>query len=418
MKILLKRLTPFLLLLLLIFSCKMANKITYINLSPLYEADKKPEITGMRVLHENDSISTTFVKYKLANLLYQPNKSLTTRRAFYSNAFALYPSYESNQVLDSATFYMSDSLNYGKNTEQVFSFPVKAKFPGNYLLEIQLTDLNAGTTTLLPHNILKETKNVAQAFLPSDNNKTIIFEDWIDSQTNFRLLTKNDSIKEIAVRYYHRDFPIALPPFSSANQETYTYEADEIYTFKTENHESELMVFPNEGFYHFQPDSSSRGGLTMFRFYDGYPKVIEAAQLIPPLRYLTSNKEFKQLLGAHDQKMAADSFWISFSGNEERALEILKQYYTRVELANRFFTSFKEGWKTDRGMIYIIFGQPKTVFRRDNIETWVYGEKGNRVSLTFDFIKAINPFTENDFVLQRQADFKTPWFVAVDYWRR
>ena len=153
MKILLKRLTPFLLLLLLIFSCKMANKITYINLAPLYEADKKPEITGMRVLHENDSISTTFVKYKLANLLYQPNKSLTTRRAFYSIAFALYPSYESNQVLDSATFYMSDSLNYGKNTEQVFSFPVKAKLPGNYLLEIQLTDLNAETTTLFPDKI-------------------------------------------------------------------------------------------------------------------------------------------------------------------------------------------------------------------------------------------------------------------------
>ncbi len=418
MKILINRLTPFLFLFLLISGCKMANKITYINLAPLYQAEKKPEITGVRVLHENDSMSNTFVKYKLANLLYQQTKSLTTRKAFYSIAYALYPSYESNLVLDSATFFLSDSLNYGKNTEQVFSFPVKARYPGNFLLEIQLTDLNAGTSTLLPHNILKETKNVAQTFLPIDNNNTIIFEDWIESQTNFHLHTKNDSIREIVVRYYHRDFMIALPPFSSANQEAYNYDADEIYTFKTENRKSELLVFPNEGFYHFQPDSTSREGLTMFRFYDGYPNVIEPAQLIPPLRYLTSNKEFKQLMTAPDQKMAADSFWISFSGNEERALEILKQYYGRVELANRYFTSFKEGWKTDRGMIYIIFGLPKTVYRRDNIETWVYGEKGNRVSLTFDFIKAINPFTENDCVLQRQTDYKTAWFIAVDYWRR
>jgi hypothetical protein len=36
MKILINLLTPFLLLLLLISGCKMANKITYINLAPLY----------------------------------------------------------------------------------------------------------------------------------------------------------------------------------------------------------------------------------------------------------------------------------------------------------------------------------------------------------------------------------------------
>ena len=418
MKNLTKFLLPFLIIILLSFGCKMANKIAYINLAPLYEAEKKTEITGLRVFHENDSISTVYVKYKLTDEFYQQTEGTSNHVASYSLGFAVYPSYQSNLILDSATYFLSDSLNFGKNTELVFDFNVKAKFPQNYLLEVQLSDLYAGTSTLLPQNIIKETRNGSQSFLPANQNNAIIFEDWISSQANFRLTSNNDSINQLFVRYYNRDFPIAPPPFSAANPEIYDYKADDIFTIKFENRKTVALTLPNEGFYHFQSDTTQIHGLTLFRFYDGYPKVTETAQLVPPLRYLTSNKEFKQLSTSANQKMAVDSFWISSAGNEERALEILKQYYSRVEMANLLFTSFKEGWKTDRGMIYIIFGPPKTVYRRDDIETWVYGEQGNRVSLTFDFIKAINPFTENDYILQRQTDYKTPWFIAVDYWRR
>ncbi len=400
------------------FGCKMANNITYVNLAPLYEAEKKPEITGIRIFNENDSVTTTFVRYKIANLLYQQEPGMTFRKANYSIAFRLFPSYESNKILDSATYFLSDSLNFGKNTALIFDFSSKVKYPGNYLLEVELTDLNAGKSTLLPLNIDKSSKSSAQNFLPVDNNNAVIFENWIGGATNFRIITNNDSINELLVSYYNRNFSISLPPFSAANQETYEYEADDIYTLKTSNRRSELLNFPNHGFYHFQADSSARNGFTFFRFFERFPNVNESEQLIPPLRYLTSNMEFKQLLMSADMKMAADSFWFVTAGSHERALEISKEYYSRVELANRFFTSFKEGWKTDRGMIYIIFGQPKTVYRRDDIETWVYGERGNRVSLTFDFIKAINPFTSEDFVLQRRADYKNPWFIAIDYWRR
>jgi len=396
----------------------MANKITYLNLAPHYKAEKKPEITGLRIFHENDSISTVFVRYNPAKLLYQEQPGMSYGKANYSIAFTLYPSYESNQILDSATFFLSDSLNFGKTIGLVYNFPVKARFPGNYLLEVQLVDLNAETSTLFPQKINKETVNDAQNFLPIDKNDQIIFEDWISSQANFRIITSNITLTKLFVRVYYRGFPVALPPFSAANQEIYSYNSDDILTVAIENRESQLLTFPKEGFYHFLADTSLRNGLTLFRFYDGYPKVTESAQLVPPLRYLTSNKEYKQLSISRNQKMAVDSFWISSAGNEDRALEILKQYYSRVESANQMFTSFKEGWKTDRGMIYIIFGEPKTVYRREEIETWVYGEQGNRVSLTFDFIKAINPFTGDDYILQRQSDYKNPWFVAIDYWRR
>jgi GWxTD domain-containing protein len=396
----------------------MANKITYINLAPLYKAEKNPEITGLRIFHENDSVSTVFVKYNPANFLYQDQPGTSYRKANYSIAFILYPSYESKLILDSTTFFLSDSLNFGKTIGLVYNFPVKARYPGNYLLEVQLTDLNAETSTLFPQIISKETRNDAQNFLPVNKDHQIIFEDWISSLTNFRIITSNDTLTKLFVRVYNREFPVALPPFSKAKQEMYNYNSDDVLTIKIEHKETGLLSFPKEGFYHFQADTSQRNGLTLFRFYDCYPKVTVATQLVPPLRYLTSNKEFRQLLITKNQKTAVDSFWIFSAGNEDRALEIIKQYYSRVETANQLFTSFNEGWKTDRGMIYIIFGAPKTVYRRDEIETWVYGEPGNRVLLTFDFIKAINPFTCYDYILQRQSDYKNPWFIAVDYWRR
>ena len=37
-------------------------------------------------------------------------------------------------------------------------------------------------------------------------------------------------------------------------------------------------------------------------------------------------------------------------------------YYRRVRFANEEFTQYKDGWKTDRGMIYILFGPPNQVF--------------------------------------------------------
>jgi GWxTD domain-containing protein len=300
----------------------------------------------------------------------------------------------------------------------VYDFDVKAAFPGNYLLEVSINDLNMQSSTSYPVELYKGSPNVAQNFLPVNVNGEVIFGDWIQSDTKLQILCKDQSMKKIFMFHIDDNFSIARPPFSMSATPMYKYDESNKFTIQIEDGTSELIELPGKGLYHFQVDTTNRFGLTLFRFNDDYPKVTEAMQLIPPLRYLTSNKEFNELTSAENKKQAVDNYWLETAGNEERAIELIKNYYGRVEYANRFFTSFKEGWKTDRGMTYIIFGPPQTVYRRDDIETWTYGEQGNRISLTFDFIKAVNPFTNEDFVLRRQPDFKSPWYVAVDYWRR
>lgn len=402
----------------LVIGCNVGNEITSVNLAGIYHHENLPVINGVRIFNETDSMSRAYVRYNSGSLLYTRNSPVEKYKSDYMISYKLFPSYESNTLIDSASFVFADSLHYNKPVDLVHNFEVKAPYPGEYLLEITLTDRNKQTSMVYPQKLNKQTKNSSQYFLPLNEADQVIFEDWVNWKTKFRIITSVKDIERLFAAFYDRQFPIARPPFSMAHEKTYEYKADERFTVGVINGESEVMQFAREGFFHFQSDTTSREGLTLYRFHDNYPAISDPAQMVPPLRYITTTKEFNRIMRAGDPKMAVDSFWIKIAGNEDRAVEMIQEYYGRVETANARFNSYKEGWKTDRGMMYIVFGPPRIVYRRTNIETWIYGEPGNRVSLRFDFIESINPFTGKDYTLQRQEEYKSPWFIAVDYWRR
>jgi GWxTD domain-containing protein len=47
--------------------------------------------------------------------------------------------------------------------------------------------------------------------------------------------------------------------------------------------------------------------------------------------------------------------------NEEN--EVFDEYFRRVAYANEHFSSYIEGWKSDRGMVFIMLGPPNNVDR-------------------------------------------------------
>jgi len=150
----------------------------------------------------------------------------------------------------------------------------------------------------------------------------------------------------------------------------------------------------------------------------GFPKVTLHSQMLDALRYITSSKEFQQLTAYKIPKQAVDSFWIANTGRSDLATELIRKYYMRVETANKLYTSFTDGWKTDRGMIFIIMGKPSGVFRSFSQEVWIYGENDDPGALRFYFNKAQNPFTDNDYVLNRNPYYKSVWYQNVQLWRR
>ena len=236
------------------------------------------------------------------------------------------------------------------------------------------------------------------------------------NQNIFNIIYRDNTLNEFWCKYYSRDFPLAAPPFSFDIHKDFDYFPDSVLRFSRQ--ELSELTFQKEGFYHFQTDTSGKNGLTLFRFDNGFPDITSPKIMIESIRYLTSKKEFEEMSNSSTPKLAVDNFWLNHGGNQEKARSLIKKYYGRTRDANKFFTSFTEGWRTDRGMIFIIFGSPGTVYKNDESETWTYGTPNSTLALNFFFVKVNNPFTENDYTLSRSPTYESDWYRAVEIWRQ
>ena len=401
-----------------IAGCGTTSKVSLRNLSFLYQSEKQFTNLPAIVYHTSDSTSQLFVRVNYGSLLYKKDPYSGIYICSYRLSYKLSMGYDAAESLEESSLYAGDSLHYGRSAGVVHSLEFKAKYPGKYLLEVTLTDINRQDHSTQFLSVDKSTMQGRHNFLAVDRDRQPIFNNYLNEGHSFRIMVDDPAIHFLQVNHYQRKFPVARPPYVEGREAAFQYKPDSIFLVPLFNGESEWLELPDHGFYHFQKDTSLRDGYTLFRFPDSYPDLTVANQLWGPLRYITSRKEFDSLMLSQNTKAAVDEFWLKTAKTQERALVLLQKYYLHVEEANRYFQSYHEGWKTDRGLIYVVFGKPTYVYRGEGIEEWVYGEPQNRNSLRFTFIKVNNPFTGNDYMLLRSPTFKDPWFITVQSWRR
>ncbi|HKZ37721.1 MAG TPA: GWxTD domain-containing protein [Chryseolinea sp.] len=213
------------------------------------------------------------------------------------------------------------------------------------------------------------------------------------------------------VSYYNDDFPAAVPGFSEGlGRVSRSMIVDSTFTYPT----NQPITFSERGLYLIQQDTNATEGFA-FRVEEDYPRLSKVESLADPLIYICTKQEFERVKQAKGDKKAFDRVILNITGNTERARTFMRSYFRRVELANQFFTSYKEGWKTDRGMIYIVFGLPDQVYRFTDREVWTY--KNSTFKITFDFVKSSTLFDPENFVLVREKKFQETWYEVVDLWR-
>ncbi len=189
------------------------------------------------------------------------------------------------------------------------------------------------------------------------------------------------------------------------------------------------IMLPREGIYLFSADRKSREGFALFNFGSDFPSMRNPETMIEPLAYLANSDEMSAMRSSEKPKLALDDFWISRAGNVEKARELIRIYYSRVLYSNYYFTSFKEGWRTERGMIYIVYGPPDKVYKTSEGETWGYRKPvissswGGRYTvkeeyLFFTFRTRPNRFSDNDYYLSRSEALITFWDQAIASWRK
>jgi GWxTD domain-containing protein len=400
----------------LIISCHVGKMASH-NFSYLYDKDMQPFIPEYAIYQKNDSSTSVFYKFNTKSLLYVKQLDEKMFTAKFLLKCELYENDEMKILIDSNSVLMADNNN-SVHKEIIGNLDIKDKKPGAYLLKLIFSDMNKHTDIESYITINRDSPNVSQNFLMLNTDSMPKFTSYISSAQEFRLQINNKKPDKLFVRYYDRIFSIATPPYSTTNEKSLDFTADSIFTVPLIGGSTGLLNFPKKGIYHFQADTSQKEGFTVFRFDDDFPEVTTTSQMLLPIRYLTSKNEYDELLAMKNKKEAIDKFWIENAGNAERAKQMIKLYYNRVQEANSFFTSYLEGWKTDRGIIYIVYGPPNIVYKGKNAESWIYGEDKNMLSIDFVFYKVENPFTDNDYSLSRSPIYKDGWYIAVDNWRR
>ncbi|MEM6785836.1 MAG: GWxTD domain-containing protein [Bacteroidota bacterium] len=158
-------------------------------------------------------------------------------------------------------------------------------------------------------------------------------------------------------------------------------------------------------------------------FAPGHPRVDSVERLIESLAYLAYERERAYILDGdtpEEQRRRFDAFWGTLLGDRRVAANVLRLYYERVEEANRRFSTVKEGWKTDRGMLFILLGPPTYVEREAQRRTWYYGSGLRQDASAFTFVE-VDDFGQppgwQPFQLQRRAAYEAVWAQALRRWR-
>ncbi len=371
-----------------------------------------------KAYHINDTLTRIYYSINNKNLIY---RRADTGSSVYSQLifnYKLLNDLNGRTIIDSATFTKYDFVS-GDVKEKYLNgvFNVKQRWGTVYYLDLTITDWNKKTKYLHTLKIHKQNKAETENYLIKKNNEVQLQSNFLkNDELDIECLTLND--QTLTIERLKNNFPIAPPPFSIAKPDPIKYAPDSTFTIPLNNQRFKLTM-PNNGFLHIKNNNTKQfEGLTLYTYDETFPGVSNTNEMILCTRYIMNKQEFETCKNAANQKEAIDNFWIEIGGSPERAKSLLKSYYGRVLTANKSYSSYHQGWKTDRGMIYIIFGEPSRVYKNKNGELWIYGQETNAGALRFTFNKTENPFSDNDYILERNEFYKDSWYTAVDYWRQ
>ena len=206
---------------------------------------------------------------------------------------------------------------------------------------------------------------------------------------------------------YPEDFQPADPPMADMKPLVPQVEMDTSFLYV--NGEE----FLENKFYTLLKDSSASLVVTTLRVAPYFPKYRQLGELVEAMLYLTSEQERKEMLKSKNPKQSFDSFWMNTYSTKSLARNAIRGYYNLVEQANVLYTDFKPGWKTDRGMMYIVYGRPDEVYRTGNSEEWYY-DRGT----AFEFTVISTFFAPKTFTLRRNREFEEQWYNQIAAIRR
>lgn len=400
-----KNLILFFICLLFLYSCKTSNISNSFAFKEIYQSGSNSINANVSFSHVNDSTSFFYLQLDTTNLHFT-NLSLNTTYKY------------ANIECKIEIFDTLDKILTYKN----FNFEIVDTINSwDTLIELKINNDFKGYCKVY----LRSNKNTFSKFIDIDKSNPYSNEWFQTNLKNNHLLFIGDTLE---IKHLIKNIdtfkcivyelpPIAAPPFAvelnNKNIELTKIKELQISATNPLVANRDLM----NTLVSINIDTTPTG-IFFIIVPEYFPEIKYQEELIPPMRYITSETEFNKLMNSDNSKRAVDSFWLAQIGDIRRATEIIKKYYLRVINANRYFTDIQPGWQTDRGLIYIVQGQPNYIYRTYNTEVWLYGSRDEMYSKSYYFYRT--KISNNFFTwkLFRNIDYKPFWFHNVNLWRK
>lgn len=390
------------------------------NFSYLYGKGGAQMPVKARVHHIGPDRSRVYYSLNTTDLLYKSDGTGGPFHAVVRISYEAYDAYGSKLLLDSASTIIDDeSTRPTEEKELIGSMDLRRNERRSFVLKIMARDLNRDQQSTVFLRVDKDGPATRQYFMPVDTSHGLpLFGDHFKGGL-VRVRCEVCAGRTLSVQRFPARTELPAPVFStSGNLSKPTAEAaDSTFTVNVDMDGLFLLDLRVPGAYRIHADTTGTPGYSVYSVSEAYPIVATEVDMLKPLRYITSNQEFDRIAHADNIRQAIERFWIDAAGDRERGREAIRIFYGRVENANRHFTAEAEGWRTDRGLVHIIFGVPTSIYKTDLNETWIYGEENNLMSLSFTFSRRTGALNENDLVLERDPLLKGAWYRNVESWR-
>jgi GWxTD domain-containing protein len=410
-------------------SCKTTQKVTVDpkDLSYLYNPTKSSIKPRFTVLNQTDATSALSAKFFTSDLFFSEANPQGVPTAQLLVTVKLYNITNDRILADTATMNIN-IVKEASRREYVYNLPLTVEPGSKYMAEVKILDrLRLEVVqAFVPFNTLSE-NNKYNFIARGHFNKVELFNPVVRVNEYVNLLHPRKPLDSLFISYYKPFTEVPYPPSMLLPEKVIDYAPDT--TVALPYSDTLPIMFPQEGIYFCSVGRNLNEGYTFYNFGESFPSMTKPEAMIKPLAYLASEEEMNAMLSSSRSKAALDEFWIKCGGNVEKSRELIRIYYTRVLYSNYYFTSFKEGWRTERGMIYTIYGPPDKVYKTSDGENWGYRKPVIRSSwggryhlkedyLYFNFKMREDKFSDNDFYLSRNETLVTYWDKAIASWRK
>jgi GWxTD domain-containing protein len=416
-------------ILMLLVSCAGTKRaaVDTKDLSYLYNPIKSSIKPRFNVFNETDETSILSIKFFAVDLFFSEANPRGVPMAQILVTVKLFNITNGRFLADTA--YMdTDIIKEEQRMEYVYKVPLRVEHGALYVAEVKILDKlrTEVIQSFIPFNTLSY-ENRYNFIARGHFMKNELFNPVIRQNEYVNLVYPAKPVDSLFLSYYKPLTLVPYPPSMLLPERTIDYPPDTIIALPYSD--TLPVMLPDEGVYFISLSRESDEGYTFFNFGETFPSMTTPETMIEPLAYLASEEEMNTMRSSDRPKVALDEFWIRCGGNIDKSRELIRIFYTRILYSNYYFTSYKEGWRTERGMIYTIYGPPDKVYKNSEGESWGYRKPvlrsswGGRLHLKedylfFNFRTRQNKYSENDFYLSRNETLVTFWDRAVASWRK